>query len=59
MQTSKQIHTNIKVDSYNSLPLEKTMAFHNVMIPIKSVFNKDKNTYYILLEKALHELPKR
>ena len=60
MRTSKQIHTNIKVDSYNSLPLEKTMAFHNVMIPIKSVFNKDKNTYYyILLEKALHELPKK
>ena len=36
----------IKVDSYNSLPLEKTMAFHNVIILIKSVCNKDKNKYY-------------
>ena len=44
----------IKVRSYNSLPPEKAMAFHNVVIFIKSVFNKDKNNYYynIFLEKA-------
>ena len=33
----------IKVYSCNSLPLEKTSTFHNVIILIKSVWNKDKN----------------
>ena len=33
----------IKVDSYNSIPLEKTLTFRNVPIPIKSVWNKDNN----------------
>ena len=34
------------------------MTFHNLIILIKSVFNKDKNNYYcnIFLEKASHEL---
>ena len=31
----------IKVDSYDSLPLEKTLTLLNVIIHIKSVFNKD------------------
>ena len=50
----------IKVDSYDSLPLEKTMTFHNVIILIKSVFNKDKNNCYynICLGKASNVLPK-
>ena len=39
-------YAKIKVDSCDSLPLEKTMTFHDVMILIKSVFNKDKNNYY-------------
>ena len=30
-------YAKIKVDSYNFLPLEKTMTFHNVIILIKSV----------------------
>ena len=49
-----------KVNSYDSLPLEKTMTFHNVIIFIKSVFNKDKNNYYynIFLEKGSNKLPK-
>ena len=36
------------------------MTFDNVIILIKSVFNKDKTNYYynILIEKALYELPK-
>ena len=34
------------VDSYYSLHLEKTMNFHNIIILIKSVWNKDKNDYY-------------
>ena len=48
-------YAKIKVDSYDSLPLEKAMTFHNVIILIKSVFNKNENIYYynIFLEKAL------
>ena len=53
-------YAKIKVDSYNSVPLEKTMTFHNVVILIKAVFDKDRNNYYynIFLEKASNELPK-
>ena len=37
----------------------KMLTFHNVIILIKSVFSKDKNTYYynILLRKGSYELP--
>ena len=54
-------YTKIKVDSYDSLPLEKTVTFHNVKILIKSVCNKDRNNYFcnIFLEKASYELPKK
>ena len=54
-------YAKIKVDSYDSLPLEKTMTFHDVIILIKSVWNKDKNSYYynILLEKASNEFPEK
>ena len=54
-------YTKIKVDSYNSLPLEKTMVFHNVIILIKSVWNKYKSncSYNIFLEKTFYELPKK
>ena len=43
----------IRIDSFNSLPIEKTMSFHNVIIFIKSVVKKNKNNYYfnIFLEK--------
>ena len=36
----------IKVGSYGSLPIKKTLTLYNGMIPIKSVLNKDKNHYY-------------
>ena len=51
----------MKVDSYNHLPLEKAMIFYNVVILIKSVFNKDKNNNNnnIFLEKTSYELPKK
>ena len=54
-------YAKIKVNPNNSLPLEKTMTFHNVIILIRSVFNKNKNSYYfsIFLEKASYELPKK
>ena len=47
-------YANIKVDPYYSLPLEKTIIFHDVIILIKSVFNKYKFNYYynIFLEKG-------
>ena len=34
------------IDSYNSLPIEKTLTFHNVIILIMSVVNKDINDCY-------------
>ena len=36
----------MRIDSYNSLPIEKILTFHNVIILIKSVVNKNKNSYY-------------
>ena len=52
MQRSKLINKNFY------LPL-KTLALHNVIILIKSVFNKYQNHYYynILLEKCSYQLP--
>ena len=40
---------------------KKPMTFHNVIIFIKSVWNKDKNNYYYntCLEKASYGLPKK
>ena len=54
-------YPKIKIDSYDSLPLEKTVTFHNAIMFIKSVFDKDKSNYYynILLENASYELPKK
>ena len=50
----------LKTHSYNSLPLEKTLTFHNVIIHIKSVCNEDKDRYYYntFLEKCSYQLPK-
>ena len=47
----------IRIDSYNSLPIEKILTFHNVIILIKSVINKYKNHYYynIYLEKGSYK----
>ena len=47
----------IKTDSYDSLPIEKILTFHNVIILIKSVVNKNKKEYYydIFLEKGLYK----
>ena len=53
-------YAKMKVDSYNSLPPGETIAFHNVIILIKSVFDKDENNYYckLFLENyASYELP--
>ena len=51
----------IKVDSYDSLPIEKILTLNNVIINIKSVLNKDKNYYYckVFLEKCSYQLTKK
>ena len=36
----------IRIDLYNSLPIEKILTFHNVITLIKSVVNKNENNYY-------------
>ena len=46
----------IRIDSYNSLLIEKRLTFHNFIILIKSVFNMNKNYYYsIFLEKGSYK----
>ena len=51
----------IKVDSYDSLSIEKILNLHKVIVLIKLVLNKDKNHYYskIFLEKRSYQLPKK
>ena len=46
----------IRINSCNSLSIEKMFTFHNAIILIKSVVNENKNNYYynILLEKLLY-----
>ena len=46
-----------RIDSYNSLPIEKTLTFYNIVILTKSVANKNKNEYYfnIFLEKGSYK----
>ena len=53
-------YASIKVDSHDSLPLEKTLTFRNVLIHIKSVLNKDKNysCNNTFLEKCSYKLDK-
>ena len=53
-------YATIKVDSYDCLPLEKTMTFCNLII-LMLVLNKDKNNYYynVFFEKASYALTKK
>ena len=43
----------IKVDSHDSLPLEKILTFHNDIIHNMSVWNKNKNHCYYIRRKML------
>ena len=47
--------------SYDSLPIEKMLTLHNVIILIKSVLDKDQCCYYcnIFLEKCTYQLAKK
>ena len=51
-------YEKIKVNSYDSLPIEKKTTLHNVIMHIKWVLNKDQNHCYfnIFLEKCLYQL---
>ena len=53
--------SKIKVDSFDYLSIEKRLTLHNVIIPINSVFNKDKNhyCYKIFLQKCSYQLAKK
>ena len=44
-----------RIDSYSSFPIEKTLTFHNVIILIKSVVNKNENKYHynVFFEKII------
>ena len=55
-----QYSAEIKVDSYDSLPVEKRLTLNNVITLMKSVLNKDKNHYHykVLLEICLYQLGK-
>ena len=46
---------------HDSLPIDKNLPLHNVIILIKSVLNKDKKHYYykIFLKKCLYQLAKK
>ena len=59
--TTSHNYAKIKVDSYNSLSLEKRITICNVITLIESIYNNDKNNYYynIFLENASYELPKK
>ena len=37
-----------RINSYNSLPIEKILTFHNVIILIKPVVNKNKKTTTVI-----------
>ena len=54
---SRNNNVTITVDTFKSLPLDKTNTFRKVMILTKSVWNKDKNSYYYntFLEKGLYK----
>ena len=47
----------IRIDSFNSLPIEEIMAFPNVTILINPDVNKNKNAfqYNIFLEKGQYK----
>ena len=38
-------NAKVKIDSYDSLPLEKTLTLHHVIIQITSIVIHDRNHY--------------
>ena len=56
-ESIKHNFRKIGIDSYNTLPTEKILTFHNLIILIKPVVNNDKNNYYynIFSEKSSYK----
>ena len=54
-------YAKLKVAFYDSLPIEKILNLHNIIILIKSILNKVQNHYYynIFLEKCTYQLAKK
>ena len=54
-------YVKIKIDSYDSLPLEKILILDIVIILINSVVTKDQSHHYcnIYLEKCSYQLAKK
>ena len=50
-------YKKVKIDSYDSLPLEKTLTLHNHIKVIESVLNEDQNhhCYNISIERCSYE----
>ena len=42
----------IRIDSYNYTPIEKILTFHNIIILIKAIVNKNENNYYHIFRKG-------
>ena len=51
----------IKINSDDDLPLEKMLTMHNVVRPLKSIFNENRSQYYykMFLEKCSYKLAKK
>ena len=45
----------MRIDSYNSITIEKTLTFHNLKILIKLVVNKNNYYFNIFIEKGSYE----
>ena len=55
-QLITQMIMEIKVNSYNDLPLKKTLELYDMTIFVRSFFMKAANTIYNFLGKLLHKL---
>ena len=51
MNSIDQNYEKIRTDSYNALPITKIWTFHNTIILIESVVDKNKCCNNIFLEK--------
>ena len=50
-------YMKIKFNSYDDLPLNKPLKFHNMTITIRSVFEEDGKIYpHVFLDDTLYEL---
>ena len=55
------ITQKLKLIFYDSLPIEKILTLHNIIMHTKSVLNKDQNDYYFntFLGKCFYQLARK